>query len=132
MKALQQSGQPIPPPLRIRGLLDAGADATALSAACAVSLGLTPVARVSTQTAAGSIMVNQHEISFSILGPTPTGAVVSVRPNLRVTEWLHPEHGLDALVGMDVLLEGLLILDGPGQQFTLAFDVRLVPKMPAA
>jgi hypothetical protein len=121
MQSLQQSGQSIPPPLLIRGLLDTGADATALSAACAQRLGLSPIARVSTQTAAGSVIVDQFEISFSISAPHRTGGVLSVRPDLRVTQWLNPSPGLDALVGMDVLSEGLLIFDGPGRQFTLAF-----------
>jgi hypothetical protein len=121
MEALQQAGQPIPPPVLIRALLDTGSDATAVSAACAKKIGLKRLGRVRTRTASGNVLFNLYEISFSISRPNRMGPVISVRTTLHATEWLHPERGLDALVGLDVLLEGLLILDGPGQQFTLAF-----------
>jgi hypothetical protein len=121
MRSLQLAGQPIPPPVQVRGLLDTGADATAISAACAKRLGLAIVGTVSTHTAAGSLVVNQFAISLSILGAHKAGALLSVSPELTVTEWLDPPPGLDALVGLDVLAEGLLIYDGPGRQFTLAF-----------
>jgi hypothetical protein len=121
MTAIQQSGKPIPPPVLIRALVDTGADATSLSGGCAMRVGLKTAGRQSMQTAGGSVIVNQYDISFSISAPHQAGGILSVRPDLRVTEWLYPGPGLDALVGMDVLSEGLLILDGPGRQFTLAF-----------
>jgi len=34
---------------------------------------------------------------------------------------LRSASGLDAILGMDVIREGLLIVDGPNQYFTLAF-----------
>ena len=121
MTALQQAGRPIPAPMLIRALLDTGADATSLSARCALRLSLKVFGRVGMQTASGSVRVNQYEVSFSISAPHRTGGILSVRPDLQVTEWLNPGPGLEALVGMDVLSEGLLIFDGPGKEFTLAF-----------
>jgi gag-polyprotein putative aspartyl protease len=121
LRLLQLAGQPIPQPVQVRGLLDTGADATAISAACAKRLSLAVVGTVSTHTAAGSLVVNQFSISLSILGAHKAGLLLSVSPELTVTEWLDPPSGLDALVGLDVLSQGLLIYDGPGQQFTLAF-----------
>src|SRR5258707_10563137 len=94
MNALQQAGQPIPPPILVRALLDTGADATSVSAACATRLALPVRSRLSTHTAGGAVVVNQYEISFSISGPSRTGGVVAVRNDLYVTEWLHPEYGL--------------------------------------
>jgi hypothetical protein len=44
-----------------------------------------------------------------------------VREQLKVMELLHSPPNFEAMIGMDVLAECLLILDGPGRQFTIAF-----------
>ena len=43
------------------------------------------------------------------------------KPEWVVTEFLHAPPNIDVLVGLDLMQEWLLILDGPGQRFTLGF-----------
>jgi hypothetical protein len=113
--ALVQAGTSIPAPLRIRALLDTGCDVTAVAPRIFQHFGLQPVLRSSTQTASASIVVDLYRISLGI----PTSGFV--RPNLLVTELAVSLLPVEVLIGMDVLRECLLIVDGPGQQFTLGF-----------
>jgi hypothetical protein len=79
--ALLAAGQPIPPPLQARGLLDTASDKTAVSVALLQQLGIAPLGPVRTQTAGGIVKVQQYEVSLSI--PNPTGA--------RTPMLTHPE-----------------------------------------
>ena len=119
--ALLQAQQPIPRPQHIRSLIDCGTDTTAIASKVFQQLGLGPVARGSSQTAAGAVPVNLYRVSLTIAGPAGRAGPVLAIPDLLVSELTVPLANLDALIGMDVLRQCLLVLDGPGQQFIFGF-----------
>ena len=43
------------------------------------------------------------------------------RSDLRVMELANPIPGVEVLIGLDILLDCRLLLDGPARQFTLDF-----------
>jgi hypothetical protein len=117
--ALVRAGQPIPRPVSIRALLDTACDRTAIAGRVAQQLGLVPLQPVQTQTAAGVIPVNQYQISLSVYGPSGASGPLLVWPDLLVTELAVPLLNIDVLIGLDVLRQGLFLLNGPGDQFIL-------------
>lgn len=61
-----------------------------------------------------------YQVSLSIFDATQPLLPWFVIPDLEVME-LPPHVTIDVLIGMDVLLQCRLLLDGPGRQFTLDF-----------
>ena len=62
-----------------------------------------------------------YEVSLSVLDlGNPAGAKLTL-PDLLVMELPAILHGIDILVGMDVLLTMRFALDGPGRHFSLDF-----------
>jgi hypothetical protein len=121
MASLVSVGQPIPAPLTLRGYLDTGTDASCIAPWAVQQLGLARLGSVSTHTAGGQVKARLFDVSLTISGPAGKAGPFLVRDHLTVMELAHPLPNLDALVGRDVLAECLLIIDGPGKQFTLAF-----------
>ena len=115
---LLAAGQPLPPPLQARAIVDTGCDVTAISAVVVQVLGLKVAKSATTQTAGGSVRVDAFEVSLTL--PIAGGSLL-VHNQLIVTELAVVIPNIDVLIGLDVLKEGLLVLDGPGKQFTLAF-----------
>ena len=120
MADLVQAGKPVPRPLQVRALFDTGCDLTALTPQVVAALGLTPARQAKTQTAAGTQYVNVHKISLGIYPPAGGSGTPYLRPEFEVSG-LVASLPFDVLIGMDILREMLLILNGPDQQFTLAF-----------
>jgi hypothetical protein len=118
LAALVASAMPVPPPIQVRGLVDPGADVTALSKSLVKRLAIEPHGKASNQTASDVVEVSTYRVSLTITGPDNS---MLVRPDLLVTELASNLPEIDVLIGMDVLAECLLILDGPGRRFTLAF-----------
>jgi predicted aspartyl protease len=104
----------------VRALIDTGTDTTAVAARVFQRLGLAPLITASSQTASGLVSVNLHRISLTISSPTQGAATALTIPDLLVSELTSPL-SVEALIGMDVLRQGLLVLDGPGQRFILGF-----------
>ncbi len=121
MAALYAAGKPIPNPVWVRGLVDSGTDITCVAPRVMHQLGLVIAGSTSTQTAGGSVNVNLFDVSLTITDPAKPSTHTLVREHLVIMELLHALPTFEALIGMDVLAQCLLILDGPGQQFTLAF-----------
>jgi hypothetical protein len=118
---LAQAGQPIPRPVAIRALLDTANDVTAVAGGVVQQLGLGHIKWAQTQTASGSVQVRVYRVSLSISGPTRAPSPLLHRADLLVTELAVVLPNVDVLIGLDVLRECLLIFDGPGDRFTLAF-----------
>ena|SRR5438105_4899294 len=122
LAALQASGRAIPTPLLAQGLIDTGTDLTAIVPSVLQRLAgasILPGVTAQTHTASGVVAVNLFEISLSIF--TETSTAMLTRAQLTVTELASPLAGIDVLIGMDVLSECLLVMDGPARRFTLAF-----------
>jgi hypothetical protein len=119
--ALVQSAQPIPRPVQVRTLLDSGTDITAIAPRLVQQLGLESLLPASSQTAGGLIQVNLYRVSLTVSGPAGRSGTVLTVTDLLVSELTTPLPNLEALIGLDVLRESLLVLDGPGQQFILGY-----------
>jgi hypothetical protein len=119
--ALVQTGQPVARPIQVRSLLDNGTDATAIAPHVFQKLGLKSQVSGTSQTAAGQVTVNLYRVSLGITGPAGGTGSALVLPDLLVSELTATLPNIDALIGMDVLRQCLLVLDGPGQQFILGF-----------
>jgi hypothetical protein len=114
-----QAGQPLPRPLHVRAVVDTGCSTTAVAPAILGQLGLTPLLAGSSQTASSSVAVNLYLISLSIFDAS-RGPPLTLR-DLLVSELTTTIPQIDMLIGMDVLLDCKLLLDGPARRFTLEF-----------
>jgi hypothetical protein len=113
-------GTPIPRPILVRGIMDTGADVTAVAPRLPQALGLPQFGSAQTHTASGLTNVALHEISLSILPANLAGAIFNTS-RLVATELTHAAPGTEVLVGLDVLLQGTFILDGHARTFSFTF-----------
>jgi hypothetical protein len=123
-KALLQllaAGQPPPAPLWTTALVDTGSNVTCVTSAVLAKLGLTSTGQGSSHTATGPVAVNLFEVSLSIPPASNVPGPMLTLRDLIVMEMPGPIPGIDVLIGMDVLLECKLLLDGPARQFSFEF-----------
>lgn len=117
--SLVQHGKPISRPIQVRSLLDSGTDVTAVASRVFQQLGLGSLISGFSQTTSGLVPVNLYRVSLTISGsPGLAGPIVTLT-DLLVSELTTALPNIDALIGMDVLRDSLLVLDGPGQRFIL-------------
>jgi hypothetical protein len=83
-------------------------------------LAIVSHASSSTHGIAGSVPVRLYRVSLSVFDPAQPTLTWFVVPDLEVME-LPSYIAVDVLIGMDVLLQCRLLLDGPGRQFALDF-----------
>jgi hypothetical protein len=117
---LLAAGQPIPAPVSARALVDSGTNVTCVASRILQQLGLAPAQQHQTQTVAGSLFVNLFDVSFNVQNPNATQGPVLVLPQLRVMEMIQQIPDVEVLIGLDVLQQCLLVLDGPHGHFALA------------
>ena len=115
------SGQPLPSPVLARAVIDTGTNVTCVSRAVLHQLGIAKTGRGKTQTASARESANLFGVSLSI---TPVGNLPG--PTLTISDFVVMElpaqiPGIEVLIGMDILLDCKLLLDGPARQFTLEF-----------
>lgn len=115
------AGQPVPVPLQVKALIDSGCDPTAVSQSVLNALGLLRGTTATTHTAAGLVQVEVFQVSLSIYGPDGTSGPSFNAADWKVTALPQPIPGIDVLLGLDLLRQCLLIVDGPGKKFTLSF-----------
>jgi hypothetical protein len=122
--SLVQHGRPIPRPIQVRSLLDSGTDVTAVAARVFQQLGLGSLISGFSQTTSGLVSVNLYRVSLTIsCSPGLAGPIVTLT-DLLVSELTTALPNIDALIGMDVLRESLLVLDGPVSVLFWARDCR--------
>lgn len=108
-------------PIWAKGAIDTGSSITCIATDLLQTLATPPVGQSRTQTAAGPARVRLFRVSLSIpsagnlLGPMLT------RGDLLVMELIDPPPDIEVLIGLDILLDCRLFLDGPGRYFTLDF-----------
>lgn len=117
---LESTRQPLPSAVITRGLLDQGSDITVVAPRILSILGLGSLAAATTQGVTGSAPVKLFEVGLMLHGLMP-GSPVFELPQCVVMEAPHPLPNVEVLIGLDVLRKCLLVSDGPGGQFTLAF-----------
>jgi hypothetical protein len=120
MAALVAAGKPVPAPALARALVDTGTDVTCCAKWVLQRFGLVPMLQHTTQTASGSASVRLFEVSLSIPGATSASGPLFVLPQLVVMELPQPLQNVEVLIGLDVLLQCVLHVDGPGRQFSLS------------
>jgi hypothetical protein len=121
LAALVAAGQPVPAPVWAKAIIDTGSSVTCVTAAVVRTLGIAEIAKTSTQTAAGPVPVRLYEVSLSIPPAGNLPGPMLTRPDLIVMELIDPIPDVEVLIGLDILLDCRLFLDGPGKQFTLDF-----------
>jgi hypothetical protein len=122
MALRQAAQQPALPSAVARALLDTGSNATGVSSAILQQFPLTPSAQSQTQGLSSTTAVQLFDISLVIFDPAQPHLQTSwfAHTDLTVLE-LPPGSPIDVLIGMNVLLQCRMLLDGPGRQFTLDF-----------
>ena len=118
---LHAANRPIPPPIQVRGLLDTACDMTAVASWVLRHLKIPAATTAVTQTASGQAQVKLYEVSLSLSDPASSGKVMLTKPDLLVTELPASLADADVLIGLDILLDCKLILDGPSRLFSLDF-----------
>jgi len=118
--ALQPAQRPIPQSAAARAILDTDSNATCVSAALVQQLALISTLSSTTQGISGPVAVQLYRASLVILDPARPHVPWFVVPDLEVME-LPPGAPVDVLIGMNVLLDFRLLVDGPARQFTLDY-----------
>ncbi|HEY7158609.1 MAG TPA: aspartyl protease family protein [Gemmataceae bacterium] len=121
LQARLTQGQPLPPAITVRALIDTGADATSVAPDVLNRLGLVSSGQVRMTTASSTLLVDRYEISLSIFGPAGVAGPALVRPLWNITSFSQSLPGIEALIGMDLIRQIVLTIDGPGGLFTLEF-----------
>lgn len=65
--------------------------------------------------------VNLYDVSLTLIDPAGGTRTSFFRPLWTVMELPRNLPTVDVLVGMDLLNELVVMIDGPGKQFTLSF-----------
>ncbi len=99
-------------------MIDTGTTITAVTPRILARLNVPRGPAVDTTTASGIVQVHLYQISFTIYDQT-SGETLS-RPDWTVTNLLH-DLDVDVLFGLDLLREIVLLVNGPGQMFSLDF-----------
>lgn len=115
------AGLSLPAPIWTTGVIDTGSTVTCVTADVIRRLGLPPAGQTSTQTAGGSVSVQLFRVSLSIPPAGNLPGSMLTRSDLIVMELTDPIPDVEVLIGLDILLDCRLLLDGPGRQFTLDF-----------
>jgi hypothetical protein len=120
LAARRAANLPAPQFAVARGILDTGSDISGVAPAIIQQLALVSYAQTQTQGVGGSVAVDLFRVSLSIGDAARPRLPRFVIPDLTVME-LPPGTTFDVLIGMDVLLQCRMLLDGPGNTFTLDF-----------
>ena len=118
--ALKASGQTVPSPVVVQGLIDTGASCTCIDPSVLQSLNLSPTGTVSVHTpstGAAPHSTNQYDVSILLVHPN------NVFPfhNLPIIESQLAVQGIQALIGRDILKECVLVYNGAMNWYTFSF-----------
>lgn len=102
------------PFIKIRALIDTGAQTTAISQKIVDDLKLIPRGTAKIYTSQSSKMVNEYDVALEF----DTDAYIDT---LRVVGADLQDHSIDCLIGRDVLQYGIFTYNGPKQEFKLSF-----------
>lgn len=115
--ALQAAQQPVPPPVRIRALIDTGASSTCVEAGALQSLSLAPTGTTTVTTPStgpNPMVCNQYDVGVFVVHPAITLGVVT----MPIIECQPLGGGIQALLGRDFLALCLFVYDGQAQRFS--------------
>lgn len=120
LEALKRANQPVPKPVKVRGLIDTGASVTCVDPQCLSSLELAPTGQtlIHTPSTDGTPKpCNQYDVSITLVHPS----VAITLGEMPIIESALALQGIQALLGRDILSSCLFVYDGREEQFILAF-----------
>ena len=112
---------PITSPVGARGNIDTGSTVTAVSPWVFQRLGIPALHLRTTQTASGPAAVRIFSVSIGIRESLQPGAAAYTASTVLVMELPKDLADEDVLIGLDVLRELNLLLEGPAKTFSLIF-----------
>lgn len=121
MQALKAAAQPVPELIVVRALVDTGASCTAVDSGVIQRLGLVPTGTIgiSTPSTGGTPhQCTQYDAGIGILLDPPSLHVMLTMPVLGTS---FAGQTIQALIGRDILGQGILVYNGRSGQFVLAF-----------
>lgn len=117
---IQSAGRSAPASVVARALLDTGSNVTVIAPGILTQLGLIPCYYTATHGIGGLVQVGVYRVSLIILDASRPQPPWFTRPDLLVMDMPSPLP-VDVLIGMDVLLECRLLVDGPNRTFMIDF-----------
>lgn len=120
LRSLQAFGRPLPASVPARGLIDTGSDVSCVAPALLQQLGIPVHSHGTTQGIGGMIPVRLFNATLFILDRGQLHLPWLAQPDLLVME-LPSTLPVEVLIGMDILLNCKMLVDGPARQFTLEF-----------
>ena len=120
LASLHASGQPVPTSIEAKGLIDTGTDISVVAPSILQQMGVLVHAQRKTQGIGGPIQVRLFQVTLFILDTSRPHLPWLTLPNLLVME-MPSTLPVDVLIGMDIIRTCKMLIDGPGQQFTLDF-----------
>ena len=122
-QAARLAGQPIPPPLQLRALIDTGAATACLDSAYVRQLGLPlgGLALANVPALGGAMFASEHDAHVTVLHPSGQHALNLVVTDLLVLDLDLGALGYQALLGRDVLAGCRMLYDGPADRFMLRY-----------
>jgi hypothetical protein len=121
LQAIQASGSPLPMPLRVRAIFDTGANFTSVSPSFLTTLGLVSTGSSRTQTASGMASVQFYVISLTVYDPANAGGQTLFRSRWGVTKLPQDLPDMDVIIGINLINQIILHVDGPVGKFSLTF-----------
>jgi Aspartyl protease len=120
IEQLNKSGIGTPPPVRVKMLVDTGADTCAIEEELATSFQLPYVSAAFAMSFGKSVPIRRYELSLTLTG---TNGVSWVAPAVVVVARSAPFAGrpFRGLIGRDVLDQAIFTCNGPAHQCELTF-----------
>jgi hypothetical protein len=117
--ALKAVGLPFPSPVWVPGLIDTGANCSAIDGHVIKALGLVPsgTANVLSVTSGSYQVCNLYDVCIAFAKP----AVTVMHVNMPVIEASFAGRKYNALIGRDLLRQCLFFYNGAADTFTLSF-----------
>lgn len=109
--ALRKSGQPVPPPVPIRGLIDTGASSSAVDPSVLTALGIPPTGTISVLTPSTGNQPHtceQYDVEMVLVHPDLSLRMAA----LPVIGSVLANQGFHALLGRDILEKCLFVYNG--------------------
>ena len=106
----------LPTPYKTRALWDTGSTGSVLTKAVVGSLSLVPVGRVNVQHFGGSDTSNTFLVNLFL--PNKVGI-----PGVLVTECQHIIAGCDAIIGMNIIIQGDLAITNVNEKTCMTFRI---------
>jgi hypothetical protein len=122
-KVLEESGDPIPEPQRIIGLIDTGASISGVDPSVLAALNLSPTgeAEIHTPSTKGNaVKADTYDVQIGIYAGRP-GDLHFISDTIQVTATVMTGQSVQALIGTDILRSCIFIYNGADEFYTLAY-----------